>query len=246
MNSNKPVVCITQARMTSSRLPGKIMKQVEGRELLDYHLTRLARSKNIDQLVVATTVNETDAPVVEFCRSREVRYFRGDENNVLERFYQCAQTFNAKTVVRVTSDCPLIDPEVVDLAIGFYCDNEDLDYVSLAGCGFPRGLDVEVFSFRALEMAHQKASEGFEKEHVTPYIYRNEKIFSCGVPPEQHESGDLRWCVDEQADFELVSRLLTAFAGQDNFSWKDCLRVMEEHPDWKEINRDVEQKKLGQ
>ncbi len=229
--------------MTSTRLPGKILKQVCGRPLLDYHVSRLLKSRTINQLIIATTQNSTDDPVADFCTGRAVACVRGSEEDVLARFHQVLAEYPADIVVRVTSDCPVIDPALLDRLVRYYIDHrEQYDYVSLAPENFPRGLDVEVFSREALEEACSHGSESHEREHVTPYIYRKENASRCGILPSQETSGHHRWCVDEPADFELLTNILTAFQGRDDFSWRECLALFDENPDWFDINNMVHQK----
>lgn len=239
------VVCISQARMTSTRLPGKILKEVCGRTLLDYHVSRLLKCRLIDRLVIATTVNGTDDPVVEFCAKKTIDCFRGSENDVLARYHQALKDHPAEVVVRVTSDCPLIDPGLVDQVIQYYLEHKDhFDYVTTDDQNFPRGLDVEVFSFKALDNAFRFGHEAHHREHVTPYIYRQGSEFRYGTYPSEETSGHHRWCVDEPADFELISNILNAFKGRDDFTWKDCLALFDDNPQWLNINRTVRQKSL--
>lgn len=239
------VICISQARMTSTRLPGKILKTVCGRTLLDYHVSRLLRSQAIDRFVIATTVNSTDDPVEKFCRDKGISCVRGSEDDVLARYYQAVKEYPADIIVRVTSDCPLIDPVLVDQVISYFLKYQDqYDYVSLGNGHFPRGLGVEVFSFEALEKAYTQGHETHQREHVTPYIYREGSEFRCGTFPSHEKSGHHRWCVDEPADFELVSNILTTFEGRDDFSWRDCLALFDKNPEWLNINSMVRQKTL--
>ncbi|MDD2621248.1 MAG: glycosyltransferase family protein, partial [Syntrophomonadaceae bacterium] len=165
-------VIIVQARMNSSRLPGKILKRVLDKTLLEYQLERLQRVKSADNLVVATTVNNSDDPVVELCKQLGVSYYRGSEEDVLSRYYYAAREYNAEALVRITADCPLIDPQVVDRVIAYYLRHMDsCDYVSnVSQRTYPRGMDTEVFTFSMLEEAHINALEISEQEHVTPYI----------------------------------------------------------------------------
>lgn len=232
--------------MTSTRLPGKILATVCGRTLLDYHVSRLLQSRAIDKLVIATTVNKTDDPVEEYCQTKGIACVRGSENDVLARYYQAAQKYPTDIIVRVTSDCPLIDPILVDQVIKYFITQKnDYDYISLGSENFPRGLDVEVFYASALKTAHRLAVEPHEREHVTPYIYRPNSEFNCGVFPSGETCGDHRWCVDEPADLELISNILSAFDGRDDFTWQDCLALFDSHPEWYNINWAVKQKHFG-
>ena len=231
--------------MTSSRLPGKILKQVCGRTLLDYHASRLLQSQTIDRLVIATTLNVTDDPVEKFCEMRNIACVRGSEGDVLSRYQQALAAYPADIIVRVTSDCPLIDPVLLDQVINYFLKHQDqYDYVTLGSGDYPRGLDVEVFSRFALETAYLQGHEGHEREHVTPYIYRQGGEFRCGVLPSPERLGHHRWCVDEPADFELVSNILGHFEGRDDFSWRECLLLIDKNPAWFSINSKVRQKTL--
>jgi spore coat polysaccharide biosynthesis protein SpsF len=186
-------VIIVQARMTSTRLPGKILKEVLGKSLLTYQLERLRRIKGAQAVVIATTTNDTDQPIVDFCVQNTVAYFRGSEDDVLSRYYGAALEHAADAVVRITSDCPLIDPEVVDQVISFYEVNyPKFDYVSnVTQRTFPRGMDTEVFSMKALREAFENATKQLDREHVTPFIHgQPEELFP--VPLDSGHSRRLR------------------------------------------------------
>ncbi len=231
--------------MTSTRLPAKIMKRVAGRSLLDYHLSRLQRSQTIDQLVVATTSNAADDPIGKFCQDKNIDCVRGPQQDVLARYHQALQEYPADIIVRVTSDCPLIDPDLMDQVIQYYKGHrERYDYITIGAENFPRGLDVEVFSARALEKACLQGHEAHQREHVTPYIYRENSEFNCGIFPSDHRLGHHRWCVDEPEDFDLITKILTAFKGKDDFSWQECLAYFDDNPDWITINGAIKQKAL--
>ncbi|MCF8473603.1 MAG: glycosyltransferase family protein [Emcibacter sp.] len=241
----KPIICVTQARMTSSRLPGKILKEVCGRSLLDYHISRLSHSRLIDKLIVATTINETDNAIEQFCNHRNIACVRGSEDDVLSRYHKALKAYPADIVVRVTSDCPLIDPVLLDNIIQYFLDHRDrYDYITVNDNNFPRGLGAEVFSSNALKTANTLGTEPYQREHVTPYIYRKNSEFRCGIYPSEESSGHHRWCVDEPADFDLISKMITAFDGRDDFTWKECLALFEHNPEWFNINNQVKQKTL--
>jgi len=237
--------------MTSTRLPGKILKQVCGRTLLDYHVSRLLKSQYIDRLVIATTVNATDDPIEQYCTAKNIDCVRGDEADVLARYYQAAQEYSvassANIIVRVTSDCPLIDPDLLDQLVRYYISHRDqYDYVALGDDHFPRGLDVEVFSAEALAKAHTHGQLPLQREHVTPYIYRDGSEFRCGILPSDEKYGHHRWCVDEPADLLLITNILEAFEGRDDFSWAECCRLFDENPHWLALNDKIRQKTLEQ
>lgn len=244
------VVCISQARMTSSRLPGKVLLEAAGRPLLAHHLERLRRCRTVDEVVLATTTNAADDPVAALARSLGVTVFRGSEGDVLDRFVGAARASSADVVVRVTADCPLIDPALIDTTVRRFLagrlETPPVDYATVDTDRFPRGLDTEVFTRTALEDAHANAVDPAEREHVTPYIYRRPQRFrmapslvpETAVPP-------LRWCVDEPADFILVGRLLEALLPvRPDFGWQDCCKAMSDHPEWFDINRGVMQRKV--
>lgn len=242
-------VIIVQARMTSTRLPGKVLKTVLGKPLLDYQLERLRRVKLASRIVIATTTNDTDQPIVEWCEHRGVDCFRGSEHDVLARYHGAAALHHADTVVRVTSDCPLIDPAVIDHVIGHYLDHRDsCDYAS--NClerSYPRGMDAEVFSRHALDEAFAEATEGSEREHVTPFIYRHPERYRLANIAYRENQGRHRWTVDTPEDFELVEKILNAlYPAKPAFTLEDVLNLLQQHPDWADINAHVEQKKLGQ
>ncbi|WP_448206560.1 cytidylyltransferase domain-containing protein [Azospirillum sp. sgz302134] len=241
------VVCISQARMTSTRLPGKVLMEAAGKPLLAHHLGRLSRCRRLDGLVLATTVNATDDPVAELAAVLGVPVFRGSEHDVLSRFAGAAAMADADVVVRVTADCPLIDPELVDRVVAAFLDADPpVDYLHLDVTRFPRGLDAEAFSRAALDEAAANATDPAEREHVTAHLYRRPERFRLGHPVQPDgEPVEQRWCVDEPSDLALVRRLLEALLPeQPDFGWQDCCNLLRQHPDWADINRSVRQNTL--
>jgi|SRR6056297_637635 len=207
------VVLITQARTGSTRLPGKVLKEIDGKSLLRIHLERLHRSESVSDIVVATTTSEDDEKIYDLAKEWGFDSYRGSEEDVLDRYYQAARQFDAEWVVRVTSDCPLLDAELVDEVITFAKEN-DADYVSNSVENkFPDGQDVEVFKFTALEKAWKMADKKSEREHVTPYIRNNATTGASGSFkilnfPADQDFSDIRMTVDEAVDMELISRLI--------------------------------------
>lgn len=205
---------VTQARTGSTRLPGKILMEVNGTPLLKIHLDRLKKSKKADKIIVATTICEEDNIIEELAKEWGYEVFRGSENDVLDRFYQAVKKFNPLWVVRVTSDCPLIDPMLVDKVIEAV-QLESKDYGSnVINETFPDGQDVEVFKFSALEKAWKEASKSSEREHVTPFIrnnsnLKNENIFSAISYNNNIDYSNIRMTVDEQRDFELIYKVIS-------------------------------------
>ena len=242
-------VIIVQARMTSTRLPGKVLKEILGKTLLAYLIERLRRVKLVDEIVIATTINATDDPIVALCNRLGVCVTRGSENDVLARYYEAAILHHADVIVRVTSDCPLIDPVVIDKIIAFYCNHRDeYDYVSNALTqSFPYGMAAEVFPFKALEEAHREAVAEPEREHVSPFIYTRPERYRIGQVVQSENLSHHRWTVDTPEDFDLVERITSAlYPDKPTFDTQDILGLLALHPDWVEINAHVQQKKLGE
>lgn len=235
------VLAITQARYGSTRLPAKILKEVNGITLLEYHLRRLLKSAKIDKLKIATTDEEGSKFIVEVADKLGVEYHKGSVEDVLARFYDTAKDEKPEYVVRLTSDCPLIDPAVVDQLIE-YAMASDYDYVSTDAGSFPDGLDVEVFKFSALERAYNEANLKSEREHVTPYIWKNGtacggtlfKSFKFKNPAGNFNADDYRITLDEPEDFEVIKKLIEDL-GPDK-PWIDYINYLIEHKDVYEIN----------
>ncbi|MBF0164659.1 MAG: glycosyltransferase family protein [Magnetococcales bacterium] len=244
-----PTIVITQARMTSTRLPGKVMRPILDKPLLAYHLERLRRIPSVDAVVVATTLNATDDCIEAFCHQNDIGVWRGPEDDVLTRYHGAAVAHGADVVVRVTSDCPLIDPEISDLVIRRFLENRaTLDYVSnTVERTYPRGLDTEVFSRDALELAFREARQPHEREHVTPFIYQHPERFRIAQVTDARDRSEDRWTVDTPEDFAFVRRVLEALVPeQPEFGWHEVLAVLQRHPDWRMLNAMVVQKRLGE
>jgi len=230
------VVAIVQARMGSTRLPGKIMREVNGKPLIGYLLERLGRVKNIEQIVLATSVDPQNDLVEAFVRRQGLEVFRGEEQDVLDRFYQAAKVFNAEVVVRICGDCPLLAPEVVEQTVALFLE-KDVDYVSnTLNRTYPDGLDVEVFSFAVLECAWKEARLPSEREHVTPFMTKSPDVSRLNVSQETDHS-DERWTVDLPGDLELITFVLNQLYPENpNFSLSDVLRLKDENPQIFKVN----------
>ena len=200
------VVALVQARMGSNRLPGKVMRKIGEVTMIELVLRRLSRATLIDQIVVATTLQPTDKQLADHVTSLGYAVSRGSEDDVLDRFYQAAAEHKADVVVRVTADCPLIDPAIVDTVIRAFLDQQ-VDYMSnVSPPTFPDGLDVEVFSFAALKRAADEATETPQREHVTPYLRNHPEKFSSHNVTHSTDLSALRWTLDEPADYALLQR----------------------------------------
>lgn len=243
------VVCIIQTRMGSTRLPGKVLKQICRKTVLEHVTNRLKKVKSIDKIVIATTVLEKDNVIVKESERLNIDYFRGSEENVLSRYYYAAKEYDADVVVRITSDCPLIDSKVTEDTIQFYLDNmHKYDYVSnTLERTFPRGLDTEVFSFKALEKAFNEAVSESDKEHVTPYIWNNSNKFKLGCYKSKTNYSELRWTLDTNEDFELINCIyeeLSLKKKNNEFNMNDILNLYKEYPELIKINENIEQRNL--
>lgn len=240
------IVAVIQARMTSTRLPGKVLKKILNKTLLEYELERISRSKHINKIVVATTTNETDDPIVALCNQLSFSCYRGSEEDVLSRYYEAAKEYNADVVVRLTSDCPLIDPLIIDHVIESYLEYPTkYDYVSnTMQRSYPRGMDTEVFSFQVLSEASREATEYFHKEHVTPFIWGNAERFKLREVLYSNDHSHHRWTVDTPEDFELIKLIIENLYPQNlRFRLEDILCLISDNPEWSLINAHIEQKK---
>lgn len=233
------IKAIIQARTGSTRLPNKVLLEINGKPLLWHVINRLSFSKKLDQVILATTDNQADDLLEDFAKKYGINYFRGSENDVLDRYYQCAKLNEADVIVRITADCPLIDPEVVDKVIENFLNNkENCDYcANVLPPTFPDGLDTEVFSFKTLERAWNEAKLTSEREHVTAYIYKNPEKFKLQNVANEIDLSSLRWTVDTENDFKFVKEVYQQL-GKDKeiFYMKDILDFLEKNPELKDIN----------
>lgn len=236
------VTAIVQARLGSTRLPGKTMMPLEGEPLLGHLVRRIRKSQLISGIIIATTTQERDDRIVRFAEEKNVRWYRGSENDVLDRFYQAALLHQLQTIVRVTPDCPMLDPRVTDRVIEKFLEGGH-DYVSnVLTPTYPDGLDTEVFSFAALERAWKEARLPSDREHVTAYIVKHPEVFKLfNVDNKGSNLSWMRWTVDTDRDYEFVSRIFEKIgAGKDIFYMEDVLKVLMENPELMEINSDIE------
>lgn len=238
------IVVIIQARMGSTRLPGKVMMKLCGKTVLAHVIGRVSQSQSIDEIVIATTTNSQDDVIVTEGKKTGVKVFRGSEDNVLERYYLAAKEHEANIVVRITSDCPLIDPQVIEKMLWIYSSSRS-DFVTNAGPistkrTFPRGLDVEVFSNELLTEAFQKSVTEYQKEHVTPYMYENRtpQYFFC-----EKDYSSLRLTVDVEEDLMVVREIYKRlYRTNSRFSLTDILDVCIREPWIMRLNENVKQK----
>ena len=236
-------VAIIQARMGSSRLAGKVLADIEGRPMLGRMFDRLVPARTLAEVVVATTHLAEDDAVAALCQARATRCVRGHPSDVLDRYHQAAQAVGADVIIRLTGDCPLIDPEVVDLCVRTYLESEpavDLVVNRLPWeRSYPIGLDTEVFGRPVLDILWREASEPHQREHVVPYLYENLDRFTMIHLQSDGDYGRYRWTVDEPEDLEAVRRIYRAFAGRDDFGWREVVALMEREPALAALNAGV-------
>lgn len=235
----KRAAVIIQARMSSTRLPGKVMMEVMGEPLIGHMIDRLKHCKRVDDIIVATSVDSANDKMCKYLMERGVKVFRGSENDVLERYYLAAKQFNLQYIVRLTADCPLIDPDIVDKFITEFF-SQGADYV----CGTPRlaeGLDTEVFSFQILENAYRHAGKKSEREHVTRYFHNNPYLFKLVKIENETDDSKYRITVDEQADFEVVKKIFEKLYINKNtiFDITAIKKFLDQHPEIQALNSSI-------
>lgn len=242
------IAIVVQARMGSTRLPGKVLMPIGGRPMLSYQMERLRRVRRADAIVLATPDKPADDPIVAFAQAEGFACVRGSEQDVLSRYAKAAKSVSADVVVRITSDCPLIDPDLVDEAIAAYVEaSPPVDYVSnMITPTWPYGMAVEVFSAGVLHEADANAKDPAEREHVTPYIYWRPERFRIKSLTRSPDFSHHRWTVDTPEDFDLVSRIFDAlYPANPSFTTNDVLGLLKKNPAWTNINAHVAQKKVA-
>jgi spore coat polysaccharide biosynthesis protein SpsF len=240
------IIAIIQARMSSTRLPGKVMKTLIDKSVLAHVISRLQISKTLNGVVVATTTQQVDDAIVVESQRCGAGVFRGSEDDVLGRYYNAASEFTADVVVRITSDCPLIDPELIDHMVQKFFSLPAADYLSnTLERTYPRGLDVEIFSRKVLAMAFQQAHESFEREHVTPYIYQHENLFSLVSYMDSMDRSNCRWTLDTPSDWQFIEAVYQhLYRPGEIFTTNDVLEFLRCHPEIGLFNEHVRQKNL--
>jgi spore coat polysaccharide biosynthesis protein SpsF len=232
--------------MGSTRLPGKVLKDLAGQPMLAHVVERTRRAHSLDEVVVATTQLPADNVIEQLCSQRSWLCFRGSENNVLDRYYRAALEFGAELVVRVTSDCPLIDPELIDIHVGRLKNRwSEVDFVTnMARQTFPLGLAVEAMPIDVLARMKRMSQTDTLREHVTALAYVKPEWFRIDHIVSPTDLSHMRWTVDTAEDLEFA-RLVFQHFGHDRFSWEEVLAVLEGNPDWADLNRHVVQKTVG-
>lgn len=240
------IVAIVQARLGSTRFPGKVMKKICEKTVVEHVYERLKLSKYLNDIVIATTDKNEDKKIIDLCKKLGINYFVGSEDDVLSRYYNCAKEYNIDVVVRITSDCPLIDSKVLDEMLNFYTNN-DYELVTNAGDEiyrtYPRGLDIEIFSFNLLKTTYLNANQNYEKEHVTPYMYENG--FNIYHYKNNKNYSKYRLTLDTKEDFELINKIYCElYNNNHDFFLNDIIEVLESNPKLELINKSIKQKEL--
>jgi spore coat polysaccharide biosynthesis protein SpsF len=264
------VVAIIQARMKSSRLPDKVMLDLNGKSMLERVIERVSQARRLNQVVVATTSGPDEDPIAELCARQGIACYRGSLKDVLDRYYHAALEFNAGVVVRITADCPLIDPGLIDETVSVLLgegqpaavwkpQGDQVHYPPASAEGitwdfastrlpppwlrtFPLGLDVEVCTFAALQRAWQEAREQYEREHVLPYLYDQPNRFRCVIADWKEDFSRFRWTVDTAEDLDMMRIVYKHLESKPNFTWLDVLDLFKQHPELSDINAGVHHK----
>jgi spore coat polysaccharide biosynthesis protein SpsF len=235
------ITAIIQARMGSTRLPGKVLLKLGKKTILEHVVERAQRSEYIKDIVVATSNDKSDDKIVKLCRENNFNYFRGSLQDVLDRYYQVAKKFEVDHICRLTSDCPFIDPEIIDQVARIYLNNK-YDYISTGRIEitFPDGIDTEIFSFDTLEKAWRGAAAFSEREHVTPYIWKNPRKFKIYTVNCKKNLSSMRWTVDEESDLKFIREVYKRINKNNKiFHMRDILEVLKKNPELMKINNGI-------
>ena len=234
------ITAIVQARVGSTRLPGKVLKKILGKTILEYGIERIQKAKYIKNIVIATPDKKRDLKIVKLVKKLGIDIYRGSEKDVLDRYYQAAKHFKTRHIARITSDCPIIDPQVIDAVAQRYLTSK-ADYCSNnLEDTFPDGQDVEIFSFAALKNAWENARLLSEREHVTPYIKKHPEKFKLASFKNKVDLSSKRWTVDEPNDFALIKAIIEALYPQNpDFQIKDVLRFLSKNPELEKLNQNI-------
>ena len=241
-------VAIIQARLGSSRLPGKVLLPIGGEPMLARVISRVSRASRVDEVMVATTNDPADQPIFDFCKKTGINCFQGNAFDVLDRYYQAAHLAEAEVIVRITADCPMIDPDEIDSVIQRFFDSEADFAANRLPPPYKRtspiGMDTEVCSFAALERAWREADQAYQREHVMPYLYDQEGRFKVAVVDRQPDLGHLRFTVDTPADLQQANEIYAAFGNRDDFTLAELLAENEKNPQWQQEVAQVQHKNL--
>ncbi|MCX5749170.1 MAG: glycosyltransferase family protein [Candidatus Saganbacteria bacterium] len=234
------VVAIIQARTSSTRLPNKVLLDLEGKTVLERVIERVSAAKTVDRVVVATSIDKSDDAIEEICKKAGIDCYRGSLEDVLDRYYQAAKKYGADSIVRITADCPLMDPSIIDSTVSKYISS-GADYISNAlKETFPDGEDVEIFTFKALERAWNESKKTSEREHVTPYIRNNTNIFKIAGFEADRDLSEKRWTLDNAEDYEFLVKVYSRlYKTNPLFGLEEILELLKNEPDLNKINSHI-------
>ncbi len=236
--------------MGSSRFPGKVLLKISEKPMLYYVIKQTKSSKHINDVIIATSTNSADEPIIKFCKENNIKFFRGSEKNVLDRYYQCAKKYNLNSIIRITADCPLIDPNVIDLVISKF-ENGSFDYVSNnitkkhnkwfdSACNFPQGMTVEISTFQALEKAWKEAKKPSEYEHVFPYVQFHPELFKISNITNQKDLSNIRCTVDRIEDLKFIKEIINRLSENKDFVIiEDIVKIIDKEPELLHINSHI-------
>jgi len=235
------IIGIIQARTDSKRLPNKVLLDIQGKSLILHVIERAQRAKLVDKVVLATTTRPIDTPLAEIVQTHGIPVYRGDCDDVLDRYYKAASLYNAEVIIRITGDCPLIDPHIIDMVIQVFLQKQ-YDYVTnTLQPTYPDGLDVEVFSYQTLKKAWNEASLTSEREHVTSYIRNHPELFSLYNVKNPVDLSQFRWTVDQQEDLDFVREIFKRLSHKQKiFYMEDIVGLLQQYPTLKEINAGIQ------
>jgi len=240
IKSKKKITVLIQAKTGSRRLPKKVLAEIEGKQMIWHVINRVKKIKSIQQIALITTKKKNDRILLDLAQKNDIIGFSGEELDVLDRHYQCAKKVNADPIIRITSDCPLIDPYLVEEILQFFLKN-NYDYVSnVMPPTYPDGLDTEIFTFKTLEKAANEAKLISEREHVTTYISKNPNKFKLYNYKNNEDLSHLRWTVDRDVDLEFVKQIYSKMKPRTIFSMNDTLKIIKKNPKLLEINKNIE------
>jgi spore coat polysaccharide biosynthesis protein SpsF len=238
------IIAILQARMRSSRLPGKVLMDICGKTMVARVIERVKKAEAINKIVIATTKKPDDDEIVNECKKTVDAIYRGSEEDVLDRYYCTAKKYGAHAIVRITCDCPLIEPTIIDRVVRAFL-KESPDYASnTLERTYPRGLDVEIMTKDVLKKAWEEAEKPYERTHVTPYIYQHSKAYNLLSVKNAEDLSVGRWTVDTQEDLLFIREIYSQFKNQEDFSWRDVISLLVKNPQLREINGEIQQKHL--
>lgn len=238
---NDKIIAIIQARTSSTRLPGKVLMSIGNKTILEWVIERTKKASYVDEVIVATSTKKQDDIIEKLCKKLNIKCFRGSEEDVLSRYYEASKQIKANIIVRITADCPFADPLIIDEIIKIHLKNKNDCTMNNTENSYPRGTDVEVFNFECLEEAHLNADKPYQREHVSPYMWKDSKRFKVEIISKPFNYSHVRLCVDEIDDLTFLKELYKKLNGE-LFTLQDIMSVLNNYPHFLKINQHIKQK----